>query len=61
MKLKYPKIVLVSSIGLIVFGFNNLFNFVEFENPKTNSIILFILAIVNMIGLYKKANEDLKK
>ncbi|PIE99224.1 MAG: hypothetical protein CR961_01125 [Polaribacter sp.] len=55
-----PKILIISTIGVIIFALNNLFNFIKFENPKTNSAILLVFLIGHLIGTYMKLNENLK-
>jgi hypothetical protein len=46
-------ILLISSIGLIVLGLNQIFEFFEFSNPKAPSILTIIFSILNFIFILK--------
>ena len=45
---------IIQSLGLIFFGLNILFEFIKFENPKINPIIIVVIC-VSMIFNLKKA------
>lgn len=46
-------IILISSIGLIILGLNQIFEFFEFSNPKISSIMTIIFSILNLIFILK--------
>jgi len=46
-------IILISSIGLIILGLNQIFEFFEFSNPKISSILTIIFSILNLIFIFK--------
>jgi hypothetical protein len=46
-------IILISSIGLIVLGLNQIFEFFEFSNQKISSILTIIFSILNLIFIFK--------
>lgn len=58
MLIKRNLYLLISSIGLIVFGSNAFFEFISFENQKINSLILMLLSISNFILLIRMANNE---
>ena len=51
-------ILLISSIGLIIFGLNSFFEFIPFEDQKNNSLILMILSLVNFVFILIKMNKE---
>jgi hypothetical protein len=60
MFIKKNPFILLSSVGLIFFGLNQFFEFINFENQKNNALILMILSILNFVYLIKmmqKANN----
>ncbi|EAR11483.1 hypothetical protein PI23P_06066 [Polaribacter irgensii 23-P] len=46
-------ILLLSNIGLIVLGLNQIFEFFEFSNPKISSILTIIFSLLNLIFIFK--------
>jgi len=58
MLIKKNLYLLISSIGLIVFGLNAFFEFISFENQKINSLILMLLSINNFILLIRMSNNE---
>ncbi|NCQ15939.1 MAG: hypothetical protein COZ17_02840 [Flavobacteriaceae bacterium CG_4_10_14_3_um_filter_33_47] len=46
-------IILISSIGLIVLGLNQIFEFFEFSNQKISSTLTIIFSILNLIFIFK--------
>ena len=51
-------ILLISSIGLIIFGLNSFLEFIPFEDQKNNSLILMILSLVNFVFILIKMNKE---
>lgn len=51
-------ILLISSIGLIIFGFNTFFEFIPFKNQKNNSLIIMVLSLINFIFIIRKMNKE---
>jgi hypothetical protein len=58
MLIKKNLYLLISSIGLIVFGLNAFFEFISFENQKINFLILMLLSISNFILLIRMSNNE---
>lgn len=59
---KVSIIILISSIGLILSGLNQLFEFLVFSNSKIPSLLGIIFSLLNAIFCYKtsKQHENLK-
>lgn len=55
---KFSVLLLLSSIGLIFFGLNAIFEFLPFENKKTGSLLIIILSIVSFILVVKNTNKN---
>jgi len=53
---KVKLILLLSSIGLIIFGLNAFLTLLPIEN-KTNSLIIMALSILNFVFLIKMTNK----
>lgn len=53
---KASTIILISSIGLIILGLNQIFELFEFSNPKISSTLIIIFSILNLIYLLKLIN-----
>ncbi len=51
-------ILLLPSLGLVFFGLNYFFEFIHFENPKINPLILMLLSLINLIVIIRKLNKD---
>jgi len=50
--------LLISSVGLILFGLNIFFEFIPFENKKTNPLIIIILSLLNFIFIIRKMQKE---
>ena len=46
-------IILISSIGLIILGLNQIFEFFEFSNSKIPSFLCIIFSLLNAIFVIK--------
>jgi|GEM_PF-6974653 len=55
MLIKKNLFLLISSIGLIVFGLNEFFEFIPF---KKNSLIIGILSLLNFVFIIKMLNKE---
>lgn len=53
---KASVIVLVSSIGLIVLGLNQIFELLEFISSEISSILIILFSILNFIFILKLNN-----
>ncbi|SHM83127.1 hypothetical protein SAMN05720268_0821 [Polaribacter sp. KT 15] len=51
-------IVLISSIGLIILGLNQIFELFELISSKTSSILIILFSILNFIFILKLNNID---
>ncbi len=51
-------IVLISSIGLIILGLNQLFEIFEFSNTKISPILTIAFSLLNFIFLFKWINPS---
>lgn len=54
-------IVLISSIGLIILGLNQIFELFEFISSKTSSILIILFSVLNFIFILKLNNIDNKE
>ena len=54
-------IVLISSIGLIILGLNQIFELFEFISSKTSSILIILFSALNFIFILKLNNIDNKE
>ncbi|RXG21028.1 hypothetical protein DSM00_2542 [Leeuwenhoekiella aequorea] len=59
MKMRNKKvsiIILISSIGLIILGLNQIFELFELINSKTSSILIILFSVLNFIFILKLNN-----
>lgn len=56
--IKVPIIVLISSIGLIILGLNQMLELFEFISPKISSILIILFSILNFIYILKLNNSN---
>lgn len=54
-------IVLISSIGLIILGLNQIFELFGFISSKTSSILIILFSVLNFIFILKLNNIDNKE
>jgi hypothetical protein len=54
-------IVLISSIGLIILGLNQVFEIFEFSNTKISPILTIVFSLLNFIFIYKWINPSENK
>jgi len=54
---KVKLILLISSIGLLIFGLNAFFDVFSIKN-KTNSVVIMVLSIINFVFLIKITNKN---
>ena len=59
---KASVIVLISSIGLIILGLNQIFELFEFISSKTSSFLIILFSVLNFIFILKLNNiNDIKE
>jgi hypothetical protein len=59
MKMRNKKasiIILISSIGLIILGLNQIFELFEFVSSKISSILIILFSVLNFIFILKLNN-----
>ncbi len=61
MKKKYKLFLLVSNIGLFIFGLNIFVKFIIFENSKTNLIFILLCCLLNIVIAIKASFEATEK
>jgi len=63
MKMRNKKasiIILISSIGLIILGLNQIFELFEFVSSKISSILIILFSVLNFIFILKLNNINEK-
>jgi hypothetical protein len=57
MLIKKNPLLLISGVGLIFFGLNQFFKFINFENQKNNAFLLMNLSIISFVSLIIMRNR----
>ena len=52
--------ILLQSLGLLFFGLNYYFEFIQFENTKTNSLCIVFISVFSLLFYLKKRKTSSK-
>jgi hypothetical protein len=58
--INFKIILLISSIGLIILGFNQIFELYKFSNTKLSPTLIIIFSILNFFSILKLSKENQK-
>jgi len=58
--MKTNTFLLLQSLGLLFFGLNYYFEFIQFENTKTNSLCIVFISVFSLLFYLKKRKTSSK-